>query len=53
MCGFTLKPCNFFVTNPALDVPPPDRKENKSIYANAKNGMCNGNGNGNGCHSEE
>ncbi len=28
--GFTLKPLNFFNGNPAIDVPPPCRKSNKS-----------------------
>jgi len=32
-CGFALKPFNFFTANPSLDVPPPNRKENQSVYA--------------------
>lgn len=34
-CGFTMKPCNFFIANPALDVPPSNIKVNRSVLANA------------------
>lgn len=37
-CGFTMKPCNFFIANPALDVPPSSKMINQSVNANpAKN----------------
>ncbi|GAA5795012.1 copper amine oxidase [Helicostylum pulchrum] len=40
-CGFTMKPCNFFIANPALDVPPSNIKSNRSVLANAdKNDDC-------------
>ncbi|KAI8979475.1 copper amine oxidase [Mycotypha africana] len=32
-CGFTIKPCNFFIANPALDVPPTNKKINHSVLA--------------------
>ncbi|KAI8079609.1 copper amine oxidase [Gilbertella persicaria] len=32
-CGFTMKPCNFFIANPALDVPPTNKKINQSVNA--------------------
>ncbi|KAJ2956148.1 hypothetical protein NQZ79_g7968 [Umbelopsis isabellina] len=32
-CGFSMKPCNFFSCNPALDVPPTTKKNNNSMPA--------------------
>lgn len=32
-CGWTLKPVNFFLGNPAVDVPPSDKSSTKSEYA--------------------
>ncbi|KAG1453664.1 hypothetical protein G6F56_007513 [Rhizopus delemar] len=33
MCGFSMKPCNFFMANPGLDVPPTSKKINHSVNA--------------------
>jgi primary-amine oxidase len=32
-CGFTMKPSNFFIRNPAIDVPPTNKSINKSVHA--------------------
>ncbi|KAK4517236.1 uncharacterized protein ATC70_000568 [Mucor velutinosus] len=32
-CGFTMKPCNFFIANPGMDVPPTNKKINHSVNA--------------------
>ncbi|KAF7731274.1 hypothetical protein EC973_000690 [Apophysomyces ossiformis] len=41
MCGFYMKPCNFFMANPALDVPPTNKAINQSTHANsAKQESC-------------
>ncbi|KAG0175739.1 hypothetical protein DFQ28_003217 [Apophysomyces sp. BC1034] len=41
MCGFYMKPCNFFMANPALDVPPTNKTLNQSSHANnAKQESC-------------
>ncbi|KAI8989332.1 copper amine oxidase [Pilobolus umbonatus] len=37
MCGFQMKPFNFFIANPALDVPPTDKKINKSVLVLSNN----------------
>jgi primary-amine oxidase len=33
MCGFFMKPCNFFIANPGLDIAPTNKKINQSVYA--------------------
>ncbi|CAO3702732.1 unnamed protein product [Rhizopus stolonifer] len=33
MCGFSMKPCNFFMANPGLDVPPTNKNINYSVNA--------------------
>jgi hypothetical protein len=39
--GFTLKPCNFFLGNPGVDVPPPSNKSSsKSTLADKYLGKC-------------
>lgn len=30
-CGFNMKPLNFFIANPAIDVPPTNKRDNKSV----------------------
>lgn len=35
-CGFMMKPANFFIANPALDVPPTNKSINHSVYAYEK-----------------
>ncbi|KAI9315747.1 copper amine oxidase [Dichotomocladium elegans] len=35
MCGFMMKPANFFIANPAMDVPPTNKSINKSTNAAA------------------
>ncbi|KAI8377175.1 copper amine oxidase [Choanephora cucurbitarum] len=35
-CGFIMKPFNFFMANPALDVPPPNKKSNQSLNVKDK-----------------
>ncbi|KAG0761038.1 hypothetical protein G6F60_003551 [Rhizopus arrhizus] len=41
-CGFSMKPCNFFMANPALDVPPTDKKTNqsKNVQQKDSSGDC-------------
>lgn len=40
-CGFTMKPCNFFLRNPALDIEPTNASINQSVLANSeKNETC-------------
>lgn len=40
-CGFVMKPFNFFIANPALDVPPTNKSINHSVLASQdKNDSC-------------
>ncbi|GAA5805841.1 copper amine oxidase [Helicostylum pulchrum] len=40
-CGFIMKPCNFFLRNPAIDIKPTNASINQSVLANAeKNETC-------------
>ncbi|KAI9495289.1 copper amine oxidase [Zychaea mexicana] len=47
MIGFMMKPANFFIANPALDVPPTNEAANKSVHANASATSCCSPPNGN------
>nr|BAU20376.1 ethanolamine oxidase [Syncephalastrum racemosum] len=55
-CGFMLKPCNFFLANPGIDIPASDRHSSKSAYApavaNGEYGITNGTTNGSSCCSK-
>lgn len=45
-CGFKMQPCNFFIANPGLDIPPTNKKVNQSVLAKStpeaseKQGCC-------------
>ncbi|KAI8379319.1 copper amine oxidase [Radiomyces spectabilis] len=47
MCGFIMKPFNFFMANPGLDIAPTNKKMNQSVHANAdkakESSCCPGN----------
>ncbi|CDH57012.1 peroxisomal copper amine oxidase [Lichtheimia corymbifera JMRC:FSU:9682] len=44
LAGFMLKPANFFIANPAMDVPPSNKAINKSVHADAapSSSCCSG-----------
>ncbi|KAI8141003.1 copper amine oxidase [Fennellomyces sp. T-0311] len=45
MCGIQLKPANFFLGNPGIDIPPSSKHSTKSAYAQASAGSCCGKNN--------